>query len=439
MVAELEALGRALVGWAQHHRDASLAEQEQGVLEQIRAAAPRLLAVVLRAATTSLDARQARLPEPCPRCAARTRGHGWRSRRVLTRCGEVTLERPWYRCAACQRGWSPTDRTLGLERGHASAGVLHWLVDLAAGQTFRETVSVLRELAGVTISAETVRRLAEMHGTAQAEAQTATAAAVQEQRAPVEPVDVPAGDLGIEVDGVMVAYDDGWHEVKVGVVGGLQAGRLTSPSYVAARGDPATFGPLLVAAAARRGALDIVAREVTDLTHPGLARLRPVTIIADGAPWIWNLADEHFGERTEIVDLFHVAEHLWTMAHALYPVPAEAETWARARISELREQGPGPVQRAVRQATPATEEARDTVRRGRGYLASNAARMNYPDYRARGLPLGSGAVESAAKSVVQHRMKRPGMRWSERGARAILTLRTQRLTRLAADSHSCAA
>jgi hypothetical protein len=434
MVAELDALGRALMTWAQRHRDASLAEQEQGVLEHLRQAAPGLLHAVLMAATATLDARQPRLPEPCPDCGTRTRGHGWRPRRWITRCGIVALERPWYRCPSCGHGWSPTDRTLGVDRRQVSPGVQAWVADLAAGQTFRETVGLLRELTGVALSAETARRLTEARGTARAEAQMATAATVQDRRAPVEPVDLPAGDLALEVDGVMVRYADGWHEVKLGVIGGVRHGRLTAKSYVAARGDPAMFGPLLVAEAARRGALDIVEQTAADLAQPALAHLRPVVVIADGAPWIWNLAAEHFGERTEIVDLFHVAEHLWEAAHALHADAATATVWARARIMELREQGPRPVQRALGQVDPTTDDARAVVRRTRGYLAANADRMAYAQYRARGLPLGSGAVESSAKSVVQLRMKRPGMRWSERGARAILTLRAHRLTRLESEA-----
>ena len=59
----------------------------------------------------------------------------------------------------------------------------------------------------------------------------------------------------------------------------------------------------------------------------------------------------------------------------------------------------------------------------RGYFRTNAERMQYPTYREQGLPIGSGAVESAAKHLVQQRMKRAGMRWSELGARAILHLR----------------
>jgi hypothetical protein len=70
-----------------------------------------------------------------------------------------------------------------------------------------------------------------------------------------------------------------------------------------------------------------------------------------------------------------------------------------------------------------SEDAAKTLETERGYFRTNAERMRYPIYRDQGLPIGSGAVESAAKHLVQHRIKRAGMRWSELGARAILHLR----------------
>ncbi len=70
-----------------------------------------------------------------------------------------------------------------------------------------------------------------------------------------------------------------------------------------------------------------------------------------------------------------------------------------------------------------TEAATKTLETERGYFHTNAERMQYSTYRDQGLPVGSGAVESAAKHLVQQRMKRAGMRWSGRGARAILQLR----------------
>jgi len=91
----------------------------------------------------------------------------------------------------------------------------------------------------------------------------------------------------------------------------------------------------------------------------------------------------------------------------------------------MRAAGGAPARAALAAIQPATAEAAATLRTERGYFAANAARMDYPALAAHGLPIGSGAVESSAKNVVQHRMKRPGQRWSERGARAMLALRAR--------------
>jgi hypothetical protein len=294
-----------------------------------------------------------------------------------------------------------------------------------------------------------VRRHSERQGAALADAREAAGARVLATREAAEAVEPAPGQLVVEADGVLVRYLDGWHEVKVGLVAGLVDGALVAPSYVATRASAEAFGPYLLAEAARRGALEIVAWR-GGLTGRALGILRRVVVLGDGAVWIWNLAGEHFGERVEIVDCYHACEHLWSAAKALHgaagpagaawadariaallehcwPPPGSA-TGARAdaRIAELLEHGAGPVLAALRAARAATPEAAEALRVERGYFRTNAARMAYPAFRAAGLPIGSGAVESAAKHLVQQRMKRAGMRWSEAGARGMLALLAHR-------------
>ena len=85
-------------------------------------------------------------------------------------------------------------------------------------------------------------------------------------------------------------------------------------------------------------------------------------------------------------------------------------------------QGAAPVLTALRAARAPSVEAAEVLRRERGYFAHNAERMDYPSLRLDGLPLGSGGIESAADHLVQRRMKRAGMRWSDAGGRAMLAL-----------------
>src|SRR5215210_1720592 len=147
MVAGLEALGTELVSWAETHRDSTLADQEQAVLTQVRAALPHLLAAVLTRSTRQLGPGLRRTPEPCPACGQRCRVQSWRRRQMTTICGRVAWERPWYVCRPCGRGWSPVDSTLAVApRARLSAGLQEWLARLGAELDFAEAQEWLERL-----------------------------------------------------------------------------------------------------------------------------------------------------------------------------------------------------------------------------------------------------------------------------------------------------
>lgn len=429
MVARLEALGVELADWARAHRGATLAEHELGVLGLVRLALPGLLEGVVEMSTPGLDGRHARLREACPGCTQRQAAQSQQERTVLTVCGPVRIERAWYTCSECGRGFSPVDAMLGIAcRARLSAGITEWLVRLGAPTAFRDAADLLDRLTGLAVAPETIRQQTERAGAAVEETIQSSATAVATTREPVGPVEPALGTLVVETDGVMVRYLDGWHEVKLGLVAGYQDGTTVAPSYVAARASVEQFGPRLLAEAARRGALAVVGWD-GPLAGPSLAVLRTVLMLGDGALWIWALAAEHFGTRVEVVDFYHAAEHTWAVARALFgDGTVAARVWAHARITELLAQGADPVRRALADATATTPEATEILRRERGYFRTNAHRMNYPTLREQGLPIGSGAVEASATHLVQQRMKRPGARWSEPGAQAVLNLRCRLLS-----------
>lgn len=239
---------------------------------------------------------------------------------------------------------------------------------------------------------------------------------------------------------------DGWHEVKLGVLGGWTGQRptahLVKPSYVAARETATVFAHRLGTEAARRGALDIVGWEqppgvdprLAGVTGPSLAVLRSVVVLGDGARWIWDdVAPLFANERIEIVDWFHGAEHVWALASALHPTDVAARTaWGTQAKTLLWEEGALGLLQLLKQTTASTAasaEAQDALATERGYFTRNALRMQYPLFRQQGLPIGSGAAEGSAKHLVQQRMKRTGaMRWSPAGSHAMLQLRAHVLT-----------
>ncbi len=428
IVAPLEALGQAILAIADQQRDASLAEQEAALLGAVRQALPALLAVLVSAATTGLNPARPLVGVRCPQSGGgqRLTVARWRPRGVQTTCGPLRLLRPSYRCRRCRTEVRPVDATLDLApRLRLSPALEQHLIRLGGTTSFREAADLLGQLTGIAVAPETVRQVTEASGAATAAQETAAITTVQVTRESADPVAAAPGTLVVEADGAMLRYLDGWHEVKVGVVGGVVDGDLQAPSYVAAREDAAAFGPRLLAEAARRGALEVAAWEGT-VAQPGLAQLRPVEVLGDGAAWIWALAADHFGERTEVVDFYHAAEHLWTVARALYGEGTPAATaWAEQQRHALRHQGVAPVLAALATARPPTAAAAAVLRRECGYFRTHAARMDYPAVAAAGLLIGSGAVEGSAKHVVQQRLKRPGQRWSTDGARCLLAVRAR--------------
>jgi hypothetical protein len=427
----VEALGRSLVKVAREHRDGQLEELEQAVLTVVRSALPGLLTEVLQEATSSIALGEVGVKQACPECGRRTGAQSWRKRTMLTMCGRVSFDRPWYVCKECDHGWSPADESLGLgSRGRLSPGMLEWLIHLGGSSTsFVDAAGVLEDLTGLVVSSETVRIRTEERGGVLEETEQAGIAQVAKTQEAAQGVDRAPGRLVVETDGVMVRYLDGWHEVKMGLLGGYVDGRLVAPSYVAARESAEEFGPRLLAEAARRGALEVLSWE-GPITGKGLAVLPEVVVLGDGAHWIWNLASDHFGRRTEIVDFYHATEHLWVVAKALHGEGSvEARTWADKQIHLLLNEGIEAVLQALAKAVAPTDEAAKELRRERDYFRSNAHRMDYPTFRKQGLPIGSGAIESAAKHLVQQRFKRPGARWSDSGAQAVLAVRCRLVSR----------
>lgn len=426
IVALALGVGEGLERWAREHREATLEEHERGVLELMRRHLGRLLGAVLEEALGLNQPAARRLRSGCPDCGSRSRPHEWRQRELLTVCGPAVVRRPYYYCAPCRRGWAPADAALGIAPyQELSVGLRAWAAWLGALEPPRRAAQVLEELSGVAVAAETVRQEATAAGLALADAQERAAAEVGRSGEAGGPLETAPATLVVEADGVQVRYLTGWHEAKVGLVAGCRPGephRLEAPSYVAARGTPEQFGPLWLAEAAHRGALEVVSWH-GEVTGPNLAQLREVVVLGDGAPWIWNLAAEHFGRRTEIVDWYHAAEHLWTLGRALHGATGpHTATWVGRARTLLWHRGAERLLPHLQRTRATTTEAVEALRLARGYFRSNAGRMAYPTFRAQGLPVGSGAVESAAKHVVQQRMKRAGMRWGDDGGRALLAL-----------------
>lgn len=157
-------------------------------------------------------------------------------------------------------------------------------------------------------------------------------------------------------------------------------------------------------------------------------RKRPdlkVVKVADGAKDNWTFLSELLPEGPNIIDFFHGAEHLHK---ALAEAHGDGTVKTRARFAELREillDGDNGVETVIRALAYLRKEhpSSKVLERELKYFRAHRHNMRYWKWREQGLPVGSGVVEAACKSLVTQRLKLSGMMWSEEGAQAIITLR----------------
>jgi hypothetical protein len=160
----------------------------------------------------------------------------------------------------------------------------------------------------------------------------------------------------------------------------------------------------------------------------GVERAQEVVILGDGARWIRHVVEDHFPTAVQIVDLSHAREHLWNVANAVHgPGTPQGAAWAKQADELLTH---GQIEELVRMieklpAIPALPGASRSIPEIEAdYFLSNAERMRYPTFRAKGMHIGSGIAEAACKTVVSTRAKKSGMRWTPDGLDAVLALRT---------------
>jgi len=288
----------------------------------------------------------------------------------------------------------------------------------------------VREALGATLSDETARRLAERIG-AVAEAQTQAAIARARQgRVVWTPDEVAYAEdttiLAVEVDGVLVHQEAGWHEMKVVTVAPLGPELHTDPER---KRTHLAWGAASYGVGAE-AAEDCWWRVYVEALRQGLGTpaVRTVVVLGDGARWIWDRARAFVGlpgvEVVEIVDSYHAYGYLWAVGNACYGAGGlRAAAWVEPLKDHLYLHGAAPVLAALAALEPTREEAVQAIADAQTYVTRNMARMNYPRFVARQLPIGSGAVESSCKCLVEARLKQAGMRWGVPGSQAIASLR----------------
>jgi hypothetical protein len=211
-----------------------------------------------------------------------------------------------------------------------------------------------------------------------------------------------------------------WRENKLGEVfssdgihfwtdkKGNRQHQITRKEYVSFVGAASEFKKHLLACALRNG----------------YGRFQETVMLSDGATWIRNMADEFFPDAQHILDFCHLCENVCTFAKYLFSMDeSKYRPWAKNVCDELKASR---YKNVLRELGPFREKKLEGCPVNLyGYITNNINNIDYVAYESKGYFIGSGAIESGNKIVLQDRLKRAGMRWNTPTAQAMLTLKTK--------------
>jgi hypothetical protein len=382
------------------------------------AQAERLIRSGALAAARSLLAAWGQSADPtagrpdCPHCRLPMRHKGYKAATTLTTLGGVAFARARFRCCGCGAECYPHDARLRF-LGHGVSWPLAEVVSRhAALLPFEQARDNVEADYGVHLAKQTVADVAEAAGAEVLRGEDEQRHRVAGRREPLPDSPLVPDRACLFADGTTVHTAGDWHEVRVATATAADAAGRPLARQGRARFLPvADFAWLLV----------LLARAV------GYQNARLRAFIADGAHWLWKLAEDYFPHAIQILDWYHLAEHVHQAAAAVFGEgKAAAASWASAREAELWEGGVAAALTAVRAeaARVRSPAKRQALHELRTYLENNRGRVDYPRYRELGLPCGSGQVEAQCKTLVGARCKLAGMRnWTYAGAEGVLRLR----------------
>jgi hypothetical protein len=361
------------------------------------------------------------------RCGQRMASRGRRGKKLLTTLGQAPFARSFYQCKQCHCGRFPDDEQLDIVNTTYSPGVRRLMARAGSQTQFEQAAEDLLCYAGLDIESREIERVAEDVGRQVeqwlSEQQNQLLDHGPSQCLKLEPQ--PKFYISFDGTGIPVRKNelvgrpgkqpDGsarTREVKLGCVFtqvGLDAEGYPqrdpdSTTYVGAIESSTLFGWRMYAEALRRG----------------LEQAKTVIVLTDGQRYNHTIVQTHFSDAVHIVDLFHAYEHLTTVAQLLWGPEAKAPKAWRDLLEA------GDIDRLVRKAgkqMPASTKAKKVMIKELHYFENNAPQMRYDEFRESDFFVGSGVVEAGCRTVIGQRLKQSGMRWSVRGANAIIALR----------------
>lgn len=347
----------------------------------------------------------------------------------MTSAGEIRIDRTLYRAAA-ERAVAVLDVRAGIVEGWLTPRAARLACFVVAETTPANAAEMFARVGGMTLSRSSLDRLPKWVSD-----DWETLREDYEERLRGEVI-VPdeAVTLAVSLDGVMVPMKDGGRaETRAktraegrppsGPAGFREVGCGTVTLYNAEGERLMTRRFARMPEAGKRTLKEILTVEVGALLalHPSLTLVK----VADGARDNWTFLAGLLPDGEEVLDFYHAVEHLSRALAAAYGESSPTYHRQHQRLRrKLRDETDG-VERVIRALRHLRSQfpRRAAIATELAYFRKNRRRMAYATLAARNLPIGSGVIEAACKTLATARMKRSGMRWRHQGGQAILTLR----------------
>jgi hypothetical protein len=374
-------------------------------------------------------------PETACGCGRQARFHQMRPKQILTALGRIRIERPYYVCSHCHRGQSPRDRELDVEGTEYSPAVRRMMAIAGSEESFDQGRLLLTDLAGLEVTTKAVERQAEAVGSDIASReQEHIERAVQLELPQVRTEEIPF--LYVEMDGTGIPVVKAKTVGRQGKIEGQPAytrevklGCVFTQTGIDNEGRPVRDEDSTTYTAAIETAESFGRRIYREACDRGWDRAKTKVVVGDGAPWIWNIADEYFCGAVQIVDLYHARQHLWELAVRLYPADEQQRKRWASRVEKKLDAGKvETVVKTIRAVPPPCSALAELIDNEAAFFQRNAERMRYAQFRAQKLFVGSGVIEAGCKTVIGRRLKMSGMFWTVRGANSIIALRCNRIS-----------
>ena len=330
-------------------------------------------------------------------------------RHLLTTIGGIEIPRRYYACRGCRAKRSPWDDWAGIDAIGVTPHARKVIATVSTAWSFDRASVKLKDICHMTVSDDTIERVCQHEGEE----------ARQWLRGNLKMVQAfsqASGEAEFYSDGLKINTTGGWREMRLNLLQKRERGAPASPEQWNDRVLPEVSVRLASCAIADCRLTGAMWKRWSE--SMGLENSSELSVIADGAPWIWEQARQRLSPQASwCVDVYHVSEALHKCARTMMGEGEPARSWARGELEELiRVGGPKYLERLDKTIASTLDAKRlEALKALRVYLEGNKDRMWYAERLKTGKPIGSGAIEGACKKIGV-RLKLNSARWRTRRA-----------------------